>query len=276
MAMSSYEVVGEPSSSTVLTGCRCASLRWASATRMALSGTRSAPATMPTARRWMSGDARGCAPRRRTWARSRATRCGLVAWTRFRWPDADDPAFYEGMDASFEPGAGKYVVTNIFMLLFERMHSLHGFENTLADLYLSASASRCWPIASSSLTWASCATSRAVSRDASTASPSPTTGARSWRRSSTPACGMSSSSRATSASSTPRTARLARVDALVRQGQRHHREPDRHWPGCDQPATASRPWRDPTFSQERHRLRQGHGRCGQRHAAGRSQESGWL
>ncbi len=29
----------------------------------------------------------------------------------------------------------KYVMASIFMVLFERMHSLHGFENTLADLY---------------------------------------------------------------------------------------------------------------------------------------------
>ncbi len=31
---------------------------------------------------------------------------------------------------------GLYVSAGIFMVLFERMHSLHGFENTLMDLYL--------------------------------------------------------------------------------------------------------------------------------------------
>jgi hypothetical protein len=31
---------------------------------------------------------------------------------------------------------GKYVTTGIFMLLFERMHALRGFQNTLEDLYL--------------------------------------------------------------------------------------------------------------------------------------------
>jgi uroporphyrinogen-III decarboxylase len=30
---------------------------------------------------------------------------------------------------------GKYVGAGIFMVLFERMHTLHGFENTLVDLY---------------------------------------------------------------------------------------------------------------------------------------------
>jgi uroporphyrinogen-III decarboxylase len=54
----------------------------------------------------------------------------------YQWPDADDARFYEGMDSRFEGTDGKYIVTSIFMLLFERMHSLHGFENTLADLYL--------------------------------------------------------------------------------------------------------------------------------------------
>jgi len=40
------------------------------------------------------------------------------------------------MEARFNGSEGKYVITGIFMLLFERMHALHGFENTLADLYL--------------------------------------------------------------------------------------------------------------------------------------------
>ncbi|MFA6567458.1 MAG: uroporphyrinogen decarboxylase family protein [Victivallales bacterium] len=31
---------------------------------------------------------------------------------------------------------GKYIMASIFMVLFERMHALHGFENTLDDLYL--------------------------------------------------------------------------------------------------------------------------------------------
>jgi uroporphyrinogen decarboxylase len=54
----------------------------------------------------------------------------------FRWPDPDDPAFYRGMEARFEGSDGKYILTDIFMLLFERMHSLHGFTATLTDLLL--------------------------------------------------------------------------------------------------------------------------------------------
>jgi uroporphyrinogen decarboxylase len=79
-----------------------------------------------------------------TWVRSAERNMGqvkghpLADWSAldaFRWPDGDDPAFYEGMEARFEGSEGKYVLTSIFMLLFERMHTLHGFENTLTDLY---------------------------------------------------------------------------------------------------------------------------------------------
>ncbi len=54
----------------------------------------------------------------------------------FRFPDPDDSAFYEGMEARFEGSDDKYVQTGIFMLLFERLHALRGFENVLTDLYL--------------------------------------------------------------------------------------------------------------------------------------------
>ena len=83
-----------------------------------------------------------------TWMRSDVANMGqikghpLLNWNaldRYRWPDPDDPAFYEGMEAKFEGSDGKYINTGIFMLLFERMHGLHGFENTLADLYLERS-----------------------------------------------------------------------------------------------------------------------------------------
>jgi hypothetical protein len=79
------------------------------------------------------------------WARSEVTNMGQVkghpladwrALEHYRWPDPDDTAFYEGMERRFAGSDGKYVSTGIFMLLFERMHALHGFENTLADLYL--------------------------------------------------------------------------------------------------------------------------------------------
>jgi len=80
-----------------------------------------------------------------TWVRSEMANMGQVkghpleewsALAHYRWPDADDAAFYEGMEKRFEGCEGKYVSTSIFMLLFERMHTLHGFPNTLADLYL--------------------------------------------------------------------------------------------------------------------------------------------
>ena len=40
------------------------------------------------------------------------------------------------MEQKFEGSEGKYIKTGIFMLLFERMHALRGFENVLTDFYL--------------------------------------------------------------------------------------------------------------------------------------------
>lgn len=54
----------------------------------------------------------------------------------FRFPDPHDPAFFEGIDEKLDGSDGKYVKTGIFMLLFERLHALRGFENALVDLYL--------------------------------------------------------------------------------------------------------------------------------------------
>lgn len=80
-----------------------------------------------------------------TWQRSEVPNMGQVkghplqdwkALDHFRWPDPDDPAFYEGMEERFAGSDNKYVTTSIFMLIFERMHALHGFQQTLADLYL--------------------------------------------------------------------------------------------------------------------------------------------
>lgn len=53
-------------------------------------------------------------------------------------PDFTEDARYTDMDAAISSieQAKKFVVTGIFMVLFERMHSLYGFENTLMDLYL--------------------------------------------------------------------------------------------------------------------------------------------
>ena len=54
----------------------------------------------------------------------------------FAWPDPDNADFYEGMESRFEGTGGYYLTTGIFMLLFERLHGLRGFENIMADLYL--------------------------------------------------------------------------------------------------------------------------------------------
>jgi hypothetical protein len=80
-----------------------------------------------------------------TWVRSEMKNMGQVkghpleswkALDHYRWPDPDDQAFYSGMEERFAGSEGKYVSTSIFMLLFERMHALHGFNQTLSDLYL--------------------------------------------------------------------------------------------------------------------------------------------
>jgi uroporphyrinogen decarboxylase len=79
------------------------------------------------------------------WVRSEAHNMGQVkghpldSWDRaasYRWPDAHDPSFYTDMESRFEGSDGKYRIMGIFMLLFERMHSLRGFQNTLVDLVL--------------------------------------------------------------------------------------------------------------------------------------------
>lgn len=59
-----------------------------------------------------------------------------VALKNYKWPDPHNSSFYKGMEDRFEGCEGKYVLTGIFMLLFERMHSLRGMENVLSDLYL--------------------------------------------------------------------------------------------------------------------------------------------
>lgn len=58
----------------------------------------------------------------------------------FPWPDGNDPRRYEDMPrqlAEIEANPNqkdKFVVTGIFMILWERMHSLHGFENCMIDM----------------------------------------------------------------------------------------------------------------------------------------------
>ena len=54
----------------------------------------------------------------------------------YAFPDADDPAAYAHVEAQLAQITDSYVMMGHFMLLFERMHALHGFQNTLEDLYL--------------------------------------------------------------------------------------------------------------------------------------------
>ncbi|MCP4643642.1 MAG: hypothetical protein GY851_24555 [bacterium] len=79
-----------------------------------------------------------------TWERTDVANMGqvkehpLLEWSAadtFAWPDPDDPALYENMALYMEDSDDLYRMTSIFMLLFERMHALRGFENTLMDLY---------------------------------------------------------------------------------------------------------------------------------------------
>ena len=56
------------------------------------------------------------------------------------WPDGNDPRRYANVPRQLQEIAAdparrdKYVSTGIFMILWERMHCLHGFENCMIDL----------------------------------------------------------------------------------------------------------------------------------------------
>ena len=78
------------------------------------------------------------------WVRSDVANMGQVKgnpledWSaekRYAWPDPHDPAYYAGMEERFVGSEDKYIVSGIFMLLFERMHSLRGMTNVLTELY---------------------------------------------------------------------------------------------------------------------------------------------
>jgi len=64
----------------------------------------------------------------------------LAGIDEFPWPDGSDPRRYENVprrldELSADPDRrDKYVITGIFMILWERMHSLHGFENCMMDM----------------------------------------------------------------------------------------------------------------------------------------------
>jgi hypothetical protein len=78
------------------------------------------------------------------WVRSEMNNMGqikghpLETWERmpgFAWPDPDNPDFYTGMESRLAALEGKYILGDIFMLLFERMHALRGYEHCLTDFY---------------------------------------------------------------------------------------------------------------------------------------------
>jgi len=80
-----------------------------------------------------------------TWIRTSVNNMGQVKihpledWKsvkNFNFPDPDNPGFYDKMDEQFNSYHDKYILLEFFMLLFERLHSLHGFKNTLEDLYI--------------------------------------------------------------------------------------------------------------------------------------------
>ncbi|NLM76023.1 MAG: hypothetical protein GX187_08015 [Clostridiaceae bacterium] len=80
------------------------------------------------------------------WERSEQDNMGqvkghpLLDWDdlkNYKFPDPNHPSLYSGMEEQYRENAeGKYVFFEIFMLLFERLHSLRGFNNVLMDLYL--------------------------------------------------------------------------------------------------------------------------------------------
>jgi len=60
----------------------------------------------------------------------------LSRMDRMKVPDYDDDSRYKQVEEGlvWAEKEGKYVEVGIFMVLFERMHTLHGFENVLAGL----------------------------------------------------------------------------------------------------------------------------------------------
>ncbi len=61
---------------------------------------------------------------------------------KHRVPDYDDDTRYEDVPAALDgyEREGRYVLAGIFMVLFERMHSLYGLERALCDLLTDRSA----------------------------------------------------------------------------------------------------------------------------------------
>lgn len=58
-----------------------------------------------------------------------------AALDSYRWPDPDNPDLFKEMRDKFAGAEGKYIITNIFMLLFERMYALRGFQQLMVDFF---------------------------------------------------------------------------------------------------------------------------------------------
>ena len=58
--------------------------------------------------------------------------------SKYRPPDYSDPSRYAQIAPVLDEieAQGRYVLSGIVAVLFERMHMLHGFEDTLVDLQL--------------------------------------------------------------------------------------------------------------------------------------------
>lgn len=79
------------------------------------------------------------------WVRSEEENMGQIKghplddWgnlSSFKWPNPDDSAFYAGMQERLDQYEDKYMMCDIFMLLFERLQALRGFKNLMLDFYL--------------------------------------------------------------------------------------------------------------------------------------------
>ena len=79
------------------------------------------------------------------WSRTEMKNMGQITnhpideWDKlddYVWPDPDNPAFYKGMEERFNDSEDKFITTDIFMLLFERMQGLRGMANVLMDFYV--------------------------------------------------------------------------------------------------------------------------------------------
>jgi uroporphyrinogen decarboxylase len=58
------------------------------------------------------------------------------AWDAYHPPDPRDPYYFERLEDEMAGAEDRYVVVTSHFNLIERLHMLHGFSNTLADLYL--------------------------------------------------------------------------------------------------------------------------------------------